>query len=86
MGSEAVLGAGVILTASTRIIDVSGESSVEQRGAVPARSVVIPGSIPKTFPAGTYQVPAALIIGKRKPSTDRKTSLNDALRDFAVPV
>mgnify|MGYP005712614645 CR=1 FL=1 len=86
VGSEAVLGAGVVLTASTRIIDVSGDSSTEQRGVVPARSVVIPGTIPKAFPAGTYQVPAALIIGKRKASTDRKTSLNEALRDFAVSV
>jgi 2,3,4,5-tetrahydropyridine-2-carboxylate N-succinyltransferase len=86
VGTEAVLGAGVILTASTRIIDVSGPEEVIYRGEVPSRSVVIPGSIPKEFPAGTYQVPAALIIGKRKPSTDRKVSLNDALREFNVSV
>ena len=86
VGKEAVLGAGVVLTASTRIIDVSGPEEVVYRGEVPARSVVIPGSIPKTFPAGTYQVPAALIIGQRKPSTDRKVSLNDALREFNVSV
>lgn len=83
---EAVLGANVVLTMSTKIIDVSGAEPVEYRGVVPARSVVIPGSIPKTFPAGTYQVPCALIIGKRKESTDTKTSLNDALRDFNVAV
>jgi len=83
---ESVLGAGVILTQSTRIIDVSGPEPVEYKGRVPARSVVIPGSYPKAFPAGTYQVPCALIIGQRKPSTDLKTSLNDALRDFNVSV
>jgi 2,3,4,5-tetrahydropyridine-2-carboxylate N-succinyltransferase len=83
---EAVLGAGVILTQSTRIIDVSGSSPIEYKGRVPARSVVIPGMYPKTFPAGTYQVPCALIIGQRKASTDTKTSLNDALRDFNVSV
>jgi 2,3,4,5-tetrahydropyridine-2-carboxylate N-succinyltransferase len=83
---ESVLGAGVILTQSTRIIDVSGPEPVEYKGRVPARSVVIPGSYPKSFPAGTYQVPCALIIGQRKPSTDLKTSLNDALRDFNVSV
>lgn len=83
---EAVLGANVVLTKSTKIIDVSGEEPVEYRGVVPARSVVIPGTIPKTFPAGTYQVPCALIIGQRKASTDLKTSLNDALRDFNVAV
>ena len=86
VGTEAVLGAGVVLTASTRIIDVSGDKEVVYRGEVPARSVVIPGSIPKTFPAGTYNVPAALIIGQRKPSTDRKVSLNEALREFNVSV
>jgi 2,3,4,5-tetrahydropyridine-2,6-dicarboxylate N-succinyltransferase len=83
---EAVLGANVVLTKSTKIIDVSGEQPVEYRGVVPARSVVIPGTIPKAFPAGTYQVPCALIIGQRKASTDLKTSLNDALRDFNVAV
>lgn len=86
VGAEAVLGANVVLTASSRIIDVSGDSPVEYRGEVPPRSVVIPGSIPKTFPAGTYNVPCAFIIGQRKPSTDQKTSLNDALRDFGVSV
>lgn len=83
---EAVLGANVVLTMSTKIIDVSGPEPIEYRGVVPARSVVIPGTMPKEFPAGTYQVPCALIIGKRKPSTDLKTSLNDALRDFNVAV
>jgi len=83
---EAVLGANVVLTKSTKIIDVSGAEPVEYRGVVPARSVVIPGSIPKEFPAGTFQVPCALIIGQRKASTDLKTSLNDALRDFNVAV
>lgn len=83
---EAVLGANVVLTQSTRIIDVSGSSPVEYKGRIPAGSVVIPGSYPKKFPAGEYQVSCALIIGKRKASTDQKTSLNDALRDFAVPV
>ncbi|MEZ5001978.1 MAG: 2,3,4,5-tetrahydropyridine-2,6-dicarboxylate N-succinyltransferase [Chitinophagales bacterium] len=82
--SEAVLGANVVLTKSTKIIDVSGNEPVEYRGIVPSRSVVIPGSIPKEFPSGTYQVPCALIIGKRKESTDKKTSLNDALRDYSV--
>jgi 2,3,4,5-tetrahydropyridine-2,6-dicarboxylate N-succinyltransferase len=81
---EAVLGANVVLTQSTKIIDVSGESPVEYKGRVPARSVVIPGSYKKKFPAGEYEVGCALIIGKRKASTDLKTSLNDALRDFAV--
>jgi 2,3,4,5-tetrahydropyridine-2-carboxylate N-succinyltransferase len=81
---EAVLGANVVLTKSTRIIDVSGEEPMEYRGEVPERSVVIPGSVPKQFPSGIYQVPCALIIGKRKPSTDLKTSLNDALREYAV--
>ncbi len=83
---EAVLGANVVITASTRIIDVSGEEPVEYRGRVPARSVVIPGTITKKFPAGEYGVQAALIIGKRKPSTDLKTSLNEALREFNVSV
>jgi 2,3,4,5-tetrahydropyridine-2-carboxylate N-succinyltransferase len=83
---EAVLGANVVLTASTRIIDVTGPEPVEYRGRVPARSVVIPGSLPKTFAAGIYQVPCALIIGQRKPSTDLKTSLNDALRTYDVAV
>lgn len=86
VGSQAVIGANVCLTKSTRIIDVSKDSPVEYRGWVPPRSVVIPGSIPKEFPAGTYHVPCALIIGKRKASTDTKTSLNDALRDFNVAV
>jgi len=83
---EAVLGANVVLTQSTRIIDVSGDTPIEYRGRVPARSVVIPGSFAKKFPAGEYQVGCALIIGQRKPSTDLKTSLNDALRDFNVSV
>lgn len=83
---EAVLGANVVLTQSTKIIDVSGSSPVEYRGIVPASSVVIPGSYQKKFPAGEYSVSCALIIGKRKPSTDLKTSLNDALRDFNVSV
>ena len=83
---EAVLGANVVLTASTRIIDVTGPEPVEMKGRVPARSVVIPGSYSKSFPAGEYQVPCALIIGKRKESTDKKTSLNDALRDHSVSV
>lgn len=83
---EAVLGANVVLTASTKIIDVTGESPVEIKGRVPARSVVIPGSYTKKFPAGEYQVPCALIIGKRKESTDKKTSLNDALRENNVAV
>jgi 2,3,4,5-tetrahydropyridine-2-carboxylate N-succinyltransferase len=82
--SEAVLGANVVLTKSTKIIDVSGNEAKEYKGFVPSRSVVIPGSIPKQFPAGTYQVPCALIIGKRKESTDKKTSLNDALREYSV--
>src|SRR5664279_484825 len=81
---EAVLGANVVLTKSTKIIDVSGNDPVETKGVVPARSVVIPGSYLKKFPAGEYNVSCALIIGKRKESTDKKTSLNDALRDFNV--
>jgi len=83
---EAVLGANVVLTASTKIIDVSGSEPKEYRGRVPARSVVIPGTMPKEFPAGTYNVPCALIIGQRKESTDKKTSLNDALRTHNVAV
>ncbi len=83
---EAVLGANVVLTQSTKIIDVSGSEPVEYKGRVPARSVVIPGSYTKKFNAGEYQVSCALIIGQRKPSTDLKTSLNDALRDFNVSV
>lgn len=83
---EAVLGANVVLTQSTKIIDVSGGEPVEQKGVVPARSVVIPGTYTKKFAAGDYGVSCALIIGKRKESTDLKTSLNDALRDFNVAV
>jgi 2,3,4,5-tetrahydropyridine-2-carboxylate N-succinyltransferase len=86
VGKEAVLGANVCLTASTKIIDVTGETPVEMKGFVPARSVVIPGSYTKTFPAGDFQVPCALIIGTRKPSTDLKTSLNNALREYDVAV
>ena len=83
---EAVLGANVVLTKSTHIIDVTGDEPVEYRGVVPERSVVIPGSYTKQFAAGSYQVPCALIIGKRKDSTDKKTSLNDALRTHDVAV
>ena len=83
---EAVLGAGVVLTSSTPILDVSGEQVVEHRGLVPARSVVIPGSRLKRFPAGEFAIPCALIIGRRSESTDRKVSLNAALRDFNVAV
>lgn len=86
VAKEAVLGANVVLTQSTKIIDVSGNEPIEMKGRVPARSVVIPGSYTKKFNAGEYQVSCALIIGKRKPSTDLKTSLNDALRDFNVSV
>lgn len=86
VGREAVLGANVVLTASTKIIDVSGPEPIEYKGYVPERSVVIPGSIPKQFPSGTYYVPCALIIGKRSPSTDKKTSLNEALREHNVAV
>jgi len=86
IGKEAVLGAGVVLTASTKIIDVTGDQAVEYRGMVPRQSVVIPGTYPKAFPAGEYNVPCALIIGKRTASTDKKTSLNAALRDFQVSV
>ena len=83
---EAVLGANVVLTQSTKIIDVSGDAPVEYRGYVPSRSVVIPGTYPKKFPAGEFHVSCALIIGKRKESTDKKTSLNEALREFNVSV
>jgi 2,3,4,5-tetrahydropyridine-2-carboxylate N-succinyltransferase len=86
IGKQAVLGANVVITASTKIIDVTGERPVEMKGYVPERSVVIPGSYTKKFPAGEYQVPCALIIGKRKESTDLKTSLNDALREHNVAV
>ncbi|MCK9203032.1 MAG: 2,3,4,5-tetrahydropyridine-2,6-dicarboxylate N-succinyltransferase [Bacteroidales bacterium] len=86
IGRESVLGANVVITASTRIIDVSGEKPIDFKAYVPPQSVVIPGSFTKTFTAGTYAVPCALIIGKRKPSTDLKTSLNQALREFDVPV
>jgi len=84
--AEAVLGANVVITNSTRIIDVTGKDPVEIKGVVPARSVVIPGSYTKSFPAGDFQVACALIIGTRKPSTDLKTSLNDALREYNVAV
>ena len=86
VGKEAVLGANVVLTASTKIIDVTGDTPVEMKGYVPERSVVIPGSYTKKFPAGEFQVPCALIIGTRKESTDKKTSLNDALREHNVAV
>jgi 2,3,4,5-tetrahydropyridine-2,6-dicarboxylate N-succinyltransferase len=86
VGKEAVLGANVVLTKSTKIIDVTGSKPVETKGYVPERSVVIPGSYSKKFPSGEYQVPCALIIGKRKASTDLKTSLNDALRENDVAV
>lgn len=86
IGKEAVIGANVTLTGSTKIIDVTGPEPVEYKGYVPARSVVIPGSRTKKFPAGEYNVPVALIIGKRKASTDKKTSLNDALRENDVAV
>ena len=84
--SEAVLGANVVITNSTRIIDVTGLDPLEMKGVVPARSVVIPGSYTKSFPAGEFQVACALIIGTRKPSTDLKTSLNDALREYQIAV
>jgi 2,3,4,5-tetrahydropyridine-2,6-dicarboxylate N-succinyltransferase len=83
---EAVLGANVVLTASTPIVDVTGPEPVITKGRVPARSVVIPGTLPKEFPAGTFHVPCALLIGTRKESTDKKTSLNDVLRTFDVQV
>ena len=83
---EAVLGANVVLTGSTKIIDVTGAEPKEYKGFVPARSVVIPGSYTKSYPAGEYQVPCALIIGQRKESTDLKTSLNDTLREYNIAV
>jgi len=86
VGTEAVIGAGVVLTATTPILDVSGPTVVEHRGHVPARSVVIPGVRQKMFPAGEFGVPCALVIGQRSAGTDRKVSLNQALRDFAVQV
>lgn len=86
VGKEAVLGANVVLTGSSKIIDVTGKAPVEYKGYVPERSVVIPGSYSKQFPAGEFQVPCALIIGKRKESTDKKTSLNEALRENNVAV
>jgi 2,3,4,5-tetrahydropyridine-2,6-dicarboxylate N-succinyltransferase len=86
VGAGAVLGANTVITSSTTIVDVTGDEPVEYRGRVPPRSVVIPGTRPKDFPAGTYGVPAALIIGKRSASTDLKTSLNDALRTHGVAV
>lgn len=86
VGKRAVLGANVVLTASTPIVDVTGTDPVVSKGRVEANSVVIPGTIPKTFPAGEFQVPCALVIGRRKPSTDLKTSLNETLREFAVSV
>jgi len=86
VGSEAVLGANVVLTASSKIIDVTGPKPIEYKSYVPPRSVVIPGTIPKKFPAGEFQVPCALIIGQRKESTDKKTSLNDALRENQISV
>ena len=86
VGEEAVLGANVVLTASTPIVDVTGASEVVTKGYVPPRAVVIPGTRPKKFPAGEYGTPCALIIGQRKASTDKKTSLNQVLREFAVAV
>jgi 2,3,4,5-tetrahydropyridine-2-carboxylate N-succinyltransferase len=83
---EVVLGANVVLTASTPIVDVTGPEPVTHKGRVPARSVVVPGTRPKRFEAGEYQIACALIIGHRKPSTDQRTSLNEALRTFDVPV
>src|SRR5262249_10501063 len=82
----AVLGAGVVLTASTPIVDVTRAEASTTRGEIPGRAVVIPGAIPKKFPAGSFGVPCALVIGRRKESTDVKTSLNEALREFGVPV
>lgn len=86
IGESAVLGANVVITGSTKVIDVTGQEPVEYKGYVPPRSVVIPGTYNKKYPAGEYGVPCALVIGRRKPSTDQKTSLNDALRDFEVAV
>jgi len=82
---EAVLAAGTVLTASTPIVDVTGPEPVVTKGRIPARSVVMPGTRPKVFPAGTWEVPCALVVGRRSASTDRKTSLNQALREFDVP-
>jgi len=84
IGEKAVLGANVVITKSTKIIDITNSNPIEYKGVVPPMSVVIPGSYTKSFPAGDYQVPCALIIGKRKESTDLKTSLNDALREYSV--
>ena len=86
IGKEAVLGANVVITQSTKIIDISSPEARKYQGYVPPRSVVIPGSYTKKFPAGDYQVPCALIIGQRKKSTDKKTSLNEALRQNNVAV
>jgi len=86
VGAGAVLGANTVLTASTPIVDVRGTTPVVTKGRVPERAVVIPGSLPKTFPAGSFGVPCALVIGERKPSTDEKTSLEQALRDYEVAV
>ena len=86
IGQEAVLGANVVITQTTKIIDVSGEVPIELKGKVPPRSVVIPGTTTKKFPAGEFQIPCALIIGTRKETTDKKTSLNDALREYNVSV
>jgi 2,3,4,5-tetrahydropyridine-2-carboxylate N-succinyltransferase len=86
IGEEAVIGANTVLTSSTPIIDVTGPNEVIHKGRVPPRSVVIPGARPKKFPAGEYSVPCALIIGQRNAATDQKTSLNQVLRDFSVPV
>jgi 2,3,4,5-tetrahydropyridine-2-carboxylate N-succinyltransferase len=86
VGTEAVLGANVVITNSTRVIDVTGNTPVEYKGFVPPASVVIPGTYPKDFQAGTFNVPCALIIGKRNPSTDLKTSLNQALREYNIAV
>ncbi len=86
IGAEAVLGANVVITNSTKVIDVTGSAPIEYKGIVPPRTVVIPGSYTREFPAGTFQVPCALIIGTRKPSTDLKTSLNQALREYNVAV
>ena len=86
IGEEAVIGANVTITGSTKIIDVSGEKPIEYKGFIPPKSVVIPGNTTKTFPSGNFGIPCALIIGQRKASTDKKTSLNDALRDFNLSV
>ena len=86
IGAESVIGANVTITATTRIVDVTGTEPVITRGYIPPRSVVIPGTMPKNFPAGNFNIPCALIIGKRKASADKRTSLNEALRTFGVPV